>query len=76
MTGYNLTNEKDEHYLDTTYFEEYDIECASVSQVIDALKKLDGDLPLTFASPKDNIAYLSKLIIKQGKCYVLLDRKD
>lgn len=75
-TDFILTNEKDEHYLKTTYIPEYDIECATVNDVINVLKELDGDLPLAFATPNNNKAYLSKLIIKQGKCYVLLDKKD
>lgn len=76
MTDFTLTNEKDEHYLKTTYIPEYDIECATVNDVINVLKELDGDLPLAFAPPEGNMAYLSKLIIKQGQCYILLDRKD
>lgn len=75
-TDFVLTNEKDEYYLKTTYIPEYDIECATVNDVINTLKELDGDLPLAFATTNSSKAYLSKLIIKQGKCYVLLDKKD
>lgn len=48
-TDFILTNEEDEHYLKTNYIPEYDIECATVNDVINVLKELDGDLPLAFA---------------------------
>ena len=38
-TDFILTNEKDEHYLKTNYIPEYDIECATVNDVINVLKE-------------------------------------
>lgn len=76
MTDFTLTNKKHEYYLDTKYFKEYNIECATVGQIIDVLSQLDNNLPLVFASPKTNIVHPSKLIIKQGECYILLDKRQ
>lgn len=76
MTDYTLTPAMDIHELPLTHFQEYDMDCATVGDVKKLLDTLDDDLPLTFASPKEDTAYLSKKIIKQGNCYVLLDRID